>query len=286
MRNAGAVQEFEDAERFAAFQGFRAWRVKEGRLLSLTKDTAWSANYAMRSRFVDVGVWPLILNAAYVGVAAGVLGLLLAATLVWQVDGQSAYGHLVARSPLDANWAAAFSIATTFGAFLLLLWTLPTLGTLARIWAAVARGDDAGSVIPGSLTPGIYAMRDIKDVRADLYMWIQAGEAGTIVVRGSVWLWGETVEHERAVKGQFGFPCIIGDVLCVRCWEWVAIGEYDDGDGPPIHGTCPVPGSWPARFDGWMRDALLLHRKWAACRATRLARVRASVVCRLRRSMR
>ena len=177
---------------------------------------------------------------------AGFLTILAAARLSGQVDGL--FLVIVA-------WVCAFFP----------LWNmLPPLVRFMKTWIAKARGRSRGAaVMPGSHTPGIYAMRRIEDVQAD--WWTMAKTPAEIVVRGSVWLWGETIEHEWAVKGGFGYPGTIEDVLCARCFGWMSATKYDYRIGPPIHVNCPVSDSWLIRSSMWVVDGVIvrpLRRHW------------------------
>ena len=84
-------------------------------------------------------------------------------------------------------------------------------------------------------------MRRLEDVQAGLLavVLLRSREA-QIIVRGAVWLWGDTIEHEWGVKGEFGYPETIRDVLCARCDAWMPVSEYDEGAGPPICLSCPI----------------------------------------------
>ena len=67
-------------------------------------------------------------------------------------------------------------------------------------------------VVAGSNTPGIYAMRWQSDVQD----WDDQSAPGQALVRGTVWLWGDTIEHEYGVKGEFAYPGAITDVPLFR----------------------------------------------------------------------
>lgn len=93
-------------------------------------------------------------------------------------------------------------------------------------------------VVPGSNTPGIYAMRWVEDVQSGE----MTVERGGVVVRGTVWIWGETIEHELGVKGEFGYPGTISEVFCERCYGWMPIAAYTTELSPPAHQSCHVIG--------------------------------------------
>ena len=263
---AGRPKDPSEAE---AYLGFRIWRVREGQLLSLTNDTVWPREYALAARFgIDVG--PLVMRFAAVVLAVGWLVLLPISSEFWMVGGQSAYDHFVDQVPLGDAWrkllAAMLTVVALIVALLFIPLLLPPLATLVKTWAAVVRWRRRNVVTPGSNTPGIFAMRRLEDVQADLVppVLLMSGEA-YIIVRGSVWVWGDTIEHQWGVKGEIGYPEALMDVLCVRCDAWIPLDEYDERTGPPIHPSCPIPVRWAGELRVWIADALfvrLLQRRW------------------------
>lgn len=81
----------------------------------------------------------------------------------------------------------------------------------------------------------MHRLSDVQDDDAE-------SKPGQIVVRGTVWIWGDTIEHEYGIKGEYGYPDRITGVHCVACPGWLPVEIYTDESTPPIHTTCRTRG--------------------------------------------
>lgn len=225
---AAAVPDLRDAEASESLSpviGYRAWYVHDGDLLSFDH-TFWHPDYAVEARVPVVNflfrIFPGVYSLLFAGYALCLVLL-----------------GLTAESA-DVPTLIMFIVGMAAGGVYLLY------GSREHI-AAILTGH---RVRPGANTPGLYAMRDRSDVTG------MGSANGHLSVRGRVYLWGDTIEHDRGVKGQYGYPLCIEDVSCVRCGGWMSLGGYDDRKGPPLHVSCRRPRSLTDR----LRRALLFLR--------------------------
>ena len=226
-----------------AFRGFRLWRVVDGNLLSQTNDTVWPRDHALEAT-VHTGraYWGLVGNGVYlIPIALFTSSALMAILVIAALED-------IAETGNAPQWLANIANHSTFSgaaAGLLaacLCWAFSFGYPLLRSYLAKRTGN---VVIPGESTPGIFAMKRLVDVEDD-YIFADATQ---MAVRGSVWLWGGTIEHERGVKGEFAYPDTILDVSCVGCFGWVPIEQYVDESRPPKHPDCGIRSSMS--LDKW-----------------------------------
>ena len=240
-----------DSETQGAVKGYRLWRLVDGQLVSQTNDTVWPEDHALTARaYLDVGYWgiswysvsvlavSLVLSFAAISVTLATLGAY--ATLVGErtvVTNAilSLLEHVATRNTALAAGVMAFVF--TIGG-----WIAAVGPRIALTVRAALLGQ---RVVEGASTPGIFAMWHPDDVRDDDV----ESKPGQVVVRGGVWLWGETIEHQHGVKGEYAYPDLLVDVHCVACPAWFLISEYVDEAAPPVHPQClaggfEVPNGW------------------------------------------
>ena len=230
-----ASQATGDPSELEVFRGFRLWRVVDGQLRSWTNDTVWPTGHALVAeahvdwRRLGENFWGL---AFWVGlVSSGIIAISLWTLLAQFFSGAT----FVQLGPDLQRWAPIAIAGMTGGAVL-----TSGLGLIGDPTVRAIIGKLSGrTVVPGPNTPGIFAMRQLRDV-VNRDRWVEPGE---VIVRGSVWLWGDTVEHEHGVKGQYGYPGSITEVKCVACPDWLPISQYTVESKPPLHVGCLWPCS-------------------------------------------
>ena len=244
-----------------ALLGYRLWRVRSGQLQSLVNDTVWPQTHALEAR-CEMAAVRAALRLVFVVLVVGWIALLPLSARSWMVGDVSAYDYVVVRLGVDDGWATLIAAMLTVAAWLVIPFT-PVLAApmeaVIKRWVAMARRRCSGVVTPGSNTPGIFAMRRLEDV-GGLMLPLSVGGEMQVVVGGSVWLWGDTIEHEEGVKGELAYPEIILEVACVRCGGGIPIGEYNERSGPPIHLSCPMSNSWLSRQGTWVLDVIFVRR--------------------------
>ena len=240
-----------------AYQGFRLWRLINGQLHSQTRDTAWPAAHAVQAEaHLDWRHW----GSSELGIQAVVFAV------VWLIVTPvvSALLEVSTAGTVAAQWLEDLPVNTrivvAFGGLCVassVCYLVSGRSTRAISLIQTFKGALLGqAVVPGLNTPGIFAMRRLADVRTEAIRT----SPGQIVVRGSVWIWGDTIEHEYGVKGEYAYPGTIVDVQCSRCPDWIPIAEYADESEPPIHSEClfwRTPGPWEARAEKWRPAGLL-----------------------------
>ena len=230
--------------------GYRLWRLRDGELYSQTNDTVWPRGHALQARAgMSLKDWASQLGwpDAFILVAMWAIMAVMTSMMLWLVasTGQDAQWLETPMAKVVALLVSLGLTATTAGAF------LPGVGSMYRLllWRVTA-GLFGHVVAPGSNTPGIYAMRRLADVSGGM----PATEPGQIVVRGSVCIWGDSIDHEYGVKGEFAYPDTIVDVQCGRCPDWIPLDEYADESEPPMHSECLLwraPARWEFGNETW-----------------------------------
>lgn len=225
-----------------AFKGFRLWRVVDGKLISQTNDTVWPRDHALAATVnTSRAYWgvgrrgvyyvPMVLFVSFV-----IVSIVASTTLEGIAESGGAPRWLAG---LASNSAVAGVVTGLISACL--FWAFSFGYPLLRSYIAKRTGT---VVVPGVSTPGIYAMKRLEDVEDDLIF----ADATEMTVRGSVWLWGDTIEHERGVKGEFAYPDVIMEVSCAGCFEWFPIEQCVDELWTPRHGGCTVSPRWIQRW--------------------------------------
>ena len=223
-----------------ATEGFRIWRVVSGQLRSHRNGTVWPTGHALIARAqLGTPYWKQrirslvsMLVLSLVAVTVGCLGLVImydVAVAVAQMD----FPQLLPRK----------TTIVTIGAVILVIHVVIHIQRSALFPVLKARAVGM-AVAPGSNTPGIFAMRLLADVQD----WDSLSKPGQVLVRGTVWLWGDTIEHEYGVKGEYAYPGVIMDVHCAGCHGWVPIEEYGDESEPPLDARCKDVGF---QVEGW-----------------------------------
>ena len=245
-----------DSETQGAVKGYRLWRLVDGRLVSQTNGTVWPEDHALTARaYLDVGYWgiswysagalavSLVLSFAVISVTLASLGA-IASLGEGMVVVNAIVGVLEPPATRNTALTAGFmAFVFTIGGW------ISAVGP--RIVPTVRAALLGQRVVEGASTPGIFAMWNPGDVQDD----DAESKPGQIVVRGSAWLWGETIDHPYGVKGEYAYPDVLMDVHCVACPAWIPIGEYVDESAPPVHPQClaggfEVPDEWGDR-QGW-----------------------------------
>ena len=215
-------------ESLTPFVGYRGWEIRKGHLMSLGS-TVWPVDLAVEAQNNRTSLATFF---AFVLVLLMTMSVSLLAVIGVKDQGLAflAAGSGVAYLSLE--------IADFF------------------------RTKRYSALEPGNRTPGLYAMKRAEDVVGRRILRNHA-----IVVRGSVYLWGDTIEHDHGVKGQYGYPAVLTDVSCVRCVRWMPIDLYDDRLGPPVHLLCPSPRHRLDRCVQWFGVLQLpyLRKVWQPC---------------------
>ena len=214
-----------------AYRGYRLWRVVAGQLRSHRNDTAWPTGRALAARMhLGTEYWRHRTSALAVSLAVSVVAVTVGCVVMLPLYEFSA---VLLEGPPPLPKGVVF---LSVWALLLVLHVAVQIRRsplfpiiMARLVGRV--------VVPGSNTPGIYAMRWPSDVQD-----YGPSRPRQVLVRGSVWLWGDTIEHEYGVKGEFAYPAVITDVRCVGCQGWVPIEEYGDETEPPLDARCKADG--------------------------------------------
>ena len=215
-----------------AFRGYRLWRVVAGQLRSQRNDTVWPTGRALTARaHLETAYWREKINSLGVSVALSVFTATIS-TAVLGVLYDWAVALLGGPLPLSKGLAVL-----SVGVSLLAIFVFVHLRR-SPLFPVITTRLMGLIVVPGSNTPGIFAMR----WRSDVQDWDNPSKPGLVVVRGTVWLWGDTIEHEYGVKGEFAYPCVITDVRCVGCHGWVPIEGYSDESEPPLDARCRAGG--------------------------------------------
>ena len=215
-----------------AFRGYRLWRLVAGQLRSHRNDTVWPRGRALAARArLGTAYWREKINSLGVSVALSMITATMGAAVLGILY-DSAVALLGGPLPLSRG-IAALSVGVS-------LFVIPVVVHLRRSpLSPVVKARLMGLVVvAGSNTPGIYAMRWQSDVQD----WDDQSAPGQALVRGTVWLWGDTIEHEYGVKGEFAYPGAITDVRCFGCHGWVPIEEYSDESEPPLDARCRAGG--------------------------------------------
>ena len=217
---------------------WRTWVLKDGHLLSPRLGARWEHGTALRARARADQVWMAMVLLAlpiamFFVVVAGVPKVL------------SSIGD-------ESHAMAAASLAMLVMIFIVVVTAIAVATRQALGCARALRG---APVQPGMGTPGIYAVNDpakldtttdllyvgLADVWRRLLGRVPAPVRG-VVVRGQVHMWGDTILHTQGVKSEYAYPRSLTDVVCVRCFDWLPIDEWDDA-GPPLHATCRPPAT-------------------------------------------
>ena len=205
------------------FIGWRTWRVRNSKLISLTNSTVWPTDSALEAksnrRDIIVLLVPLL--------------AILAPWMVWTIFApvDPATGQLVRSMPLSEPATIIRLIvtgATSAGTILCLL-------TIWQQCLGACKNLMGIKVQTRNFTSGIYAMYRAEDLEVP---WYEASNSP--VVMGRVHLWGDTIEHTNGVKGQYAYPISIEGIACNTCMEWVTLDEYLNHDEPPRHARCPA----------------------------------------------
>ena len=202
-----------------AITGWRVWRIVDGRLLSMNFDTHWPTNQALRADALFQTttlnkVSEILMAAVAVSVSAALLAILFSTLLdLLHPDLDALVRRIIILSVMGVN-----SIIIGATAAALLHWK---------------SNQKISPVAPRSMTPGIYAIHDPGELETPLIL-TRTG----LLVMGRVYLWGDTIEHEYGVKGEFAYPLSIEQVACATCTQWMPLEQYADHDLMPRHDDC------------------------------------------------
>ena len=193
------------------FTGWRVWRIINGRLYSLTNNTEWTPDKAIEAK-IEVSF------------------LVVVSTLVSLVFLPLYMVMMVLR-----HWEWGDIVDMVLVIFILIVWVSTLKSSLLFVWGLLTRT----RVQKGSDTPGIYCLNTRDGVTK-----IAKGYRGDdhILVRGSVDIWGHTIDHKDGAKGEFAFPKEITDVMCSSCASWIPVDEYVHGSNylRLFHPNCKI----------------------------------------------
>lgn len=217
------------------FVGWRAWRVRKGRLLSLTTNMEWRQGVAVEAR-LRLPPWRPVL-------ATVALPLLC----VWM------YHWVFVSGPL---WMKVAIGLTVPAALLLCLGCVVVLCVAVYYYCRGLLWVSCGHrVVPGNNTPGIFAYATMEQVSEAIgQQWFSGHyvrKPDSIMIRGTVELWGDTIEHDYGAKGQYAYPSRFDAVCCSRCLEWMPLSDYVDESLPPLHDGCVGRTAWAREHKQW-----------------------------------
>ena len=220
---------------------WRTWALRGGHLHSPQQGTRWEHGTALRARADQV--WAEI--------------LLFALSTVQFFETVALGPFIFVRELESIRHESRALVVATLAVMALLAFT----GTAVALccWQDLrrARAWRNAPVQPGTDTPGIYGLNDpamLEEIPvsfglplthpcwrlfewgpARLFRWLLGWELALVpgvMVRGQVYMWGNTILHEEGVKAGYAYPRSITDVGCVRCFDWLSIDEWD-GHGAP-----------------------------------------------------
>ena len=215
-----------------AYRGYRLWRLAAGQLQSHRNDTVWPTGHALTAKaHLGTEYWKHKTSSLAGSLAVSVVGVTVGCAAVLPLYELTAL--LLEGPPLLPKGVVFLSVWA-----LLLVLHVAVCIRRSPLFPVIKARLMGQVVVPGSNTPGIYAMRWPSDVQD----WDSPAKPGHVLVRGTVWLWGDTIEHEYGMKGEFAYPGVITDVRCVGCQGWVPIEEYGDETEPPLDARCRADG--------------------------------------------
>ena len=231
-----------------AYRGWRMWRLREGRLLSVTNDTPWLPGVAVAASKRD----PRILVAQAV---ICFCALSCALFIGFWID------IALIKNSLDLE---LFDLRRHI-VLIMLPFPLAILWFLLAHYHRHSGKNGFGALVPGRTvapgmyTPGIYTMGSPDAVEWPPALKPLLGVGAFL--RGEVDIWGDTIIHERGAKGEYAYVSRLTDVACMGCDEWIPIREWSDEE-PPAHDHCPDldPG---ARTRPWEPAGLATLREAA-----------------------
>ena len=215
--------------------GYRTWRVRDGRLLSLTNNVRWPLGGALEAENKILFNLMITLLRALPEVARITL-------LASAMAGMSFLaGRFMALTDAARALFGIFDLPFVIGAA-----TALPLAVVARVlydnrhlftrrFVSLLSGPQ---VFARERTPGIYALYVPRDPDPDRYAALSGRKS--MLVLGTVSLWGKTIEYTHGVKGQFAHPEALTHVACMKCWQWMPIADYKDPALPPSHVGCRV----------------------------------------------
>ena len=201
--------------------GWRVWRIRRGELASLVVDEVWTPERVKVARGDLLGEfvpYRLLLSAI-----AGILSLLL-----FPVFG-SAFALPGGLAIFVFPLACA---AGLLGSYVRRPGLKNTITELAR------RASGVPAVVPGGGTMGLYAFDTPELLHEEFLATPREYTSDGVHVRGTVYMWGETIEHERGIKAQYAYPRLLEAVRCFKCGAWLSLAEYTDERLPPYHANC------------------------------------------------
>ena len=254
-REENRTSRVSDSARSEAVKGYRLWRLVDGQMRSQTNDTVWPVDHALSAR--------AYLRPSYLGLSFPFIAVMLG---YWAVatTATTALLKFASKSEFLAPMLESLGLTSdhmpvVIGVLMFVNSVFGWFSAAPWIYLSVMAKLRGQVVVPGNSTPGIYAMWDLSDVRDD----DAESKPGQLIVRGSVWLWGDLIEHQRGVKGEFAYPDLIRGIHCVACPGWMPIGDYVDESTPPVHEDCLAVGFKAP--EGW-RPAGLANLREAAPR--------------------
>ena len=233
----GTLQEQIDQvepESSLTFIGWRAWRIKGDKLYSITRDVSWSTTEALvvEKETDNSNIAGLLMSTVQIVIVTGMYFAVVNPLLDTVSEVLLASGPDGVHSPVQN----IIKLMVSFHKFFFPVAIIGMFGPpIFRHIITILNRNRTSPVHPGSHTPGIYAFNEAHQVNS---IARSEQDSKSIIVRGTVELWGDTIEHERGVKGEFAFPLKLHDVLCASCSEWMPLSEYKDESKPPLHNGC------------------------------------------------
>lgn len=215
-----------------AVLGWRVWEIHKGELESMTTDEVWRPDRVKVARY----------EFPTPDVAQVFLTLLVALfTFMFTNAFATAFSQLVSVSSWAVQAAVGLVMAVLLGRAFVRKMPVKALKTLVFMAARVP------AVRPGDGTEGLYAFHTRAMLDREFVPDERDRFSGYLMVRGTVYMWGETIDHEYGVKAQYAYPKMLDAVLCFKCHGWLSLALYQDESEPPFHPEC----ARQVEFDDW-----------------------------------
>ena len=216
--------------------GYRTWRVRDGKLYSLTRQVRWPLGLPIEARY-RLPWNPFFIMAAVLpaSLLLSLFGLVLAVVfnLIIMLSGKFGFAD-----PLGL-WVGGVLVAVSGLALPCIVLAGIVNNTRHLLSPHILSRLKGPQVFPNKRTPGIYALHAPRHPK----FFMPFPERNVLLVLGTVSLWGKTIEYTEGVKGQFAHPESLTHVACVQCWQWIRLEDYQDSSVPPLHPTCDASES-------------------------------------------